>query len=377
MGEFTTKASYHYQTLRCNVDLLKIIQLGITLFSDEGETPPENSIEASMSTTNRAYGSSNFVACPCTWQFNFEFSMEDDMYNSVSIEMLKRQGADFERHATQGINPNEFGSLLITSGLALSDDVTWLSFHSGYDFAYLVKLMWAQMLPSDEEEYRVLVHKYFPNLFDVKYLLRHAQKLAQDPTKRHEISQNAISMLTSLGTKSGLQDLADELGCQRTGPQHMAGSDAWLTGLVFWKMRQSIFDGKLPSDMNGQMWGLTGVGAPASSATQAAVLAAQTQAGAANLNMNGQTGGMGGINASLFNPQHSGMGLYQGAQSSRQDGAPSTPTTLQAGLAHGGQGGGTPGPSTHGGHGAPGLMTPQAQVQAGGVFGHFQHPGAR
>ncbi|KAK3078695.1 hypothetical protein LTS18_006862, partial [Coniosporium uncinatum] len=40
MGDFVSKASYHYQTLRCNVDLLKIISLGITLFNVAGETPP-------------------------------------------------------------------------------------------------------------------------------------------------------------------------------------------------------------------------------------------------------------------------------------------------------------------------------------------------
>ena len=36
IGQFTTKADYHYQTLRCNVDLLKMIQLGITLFKPDG-----------------------------------------------------------------------------------------------------------------------------------------------------------------------------------------------------------------------------------------------------------------------------------------------------------------------------------------------------
>eukprot|EP01031_Cornospumella_fuschlensis_P041553 gene41553-50710_t len=43
----------HYQTLRCNVDMLKLIQLGLTLVDSEG----------------------NFVpGCTC-WQFNFKFSL--------------------------------------------------------------------------------------------------------------------------------------------------------------------------------------------------------------------------------------------------------------------------------------------------------------
>ena len=52
MGAFKNKADYHYQTLRCNVDMLKIIQLGITLADEDGNMPDI-----------------------CTWQFNFQFSL--------------------------------------------------------------------------------------------------------------------------------------------------------------------------------------------------------------------------------------------------------------------------------------------------------------
>lgn len=53
IGTFKTSSDYHYQTMRCNVDLLKIIQLGLTLANDEGQLPQECS----------------------TWQFNFKFSL--------------------------------------------------------------------------------------------------------------------------------------------------------------------------------------------------------------------------------------------------------------------------------------------------------------
>jgi CCR4-NOT transcription complex subunit 7/8 len=53
IGQFDGNADYHYQTLRCNCDLLKIIQLGITFTDGEGNPCPE---------------------C-CTWQFNFKFSL--------------------------------------------------------------------------------------------------------------------------------------------------------------------------------------------------------------------------------------------------------------------------------------------------------------
>jgi CCR4-NOT transcription complex subunit 7/8 len=54
IGTFKTSSDYHYQTMRCNVDLLKIIQVGITLADEEGNFPEECS----------------------TWQFNFKFSVK-------------------------------------------------------------------------------------------------------------------------------------------------------------------------------------------------------------------------------------------------------------------------------------------------------------
>jgi CCR4-NOT transcription complex subunit 7/8 len=78
--DFGSKAAYHYQTLRCNVDLLKIIQLGVTLFSYEGDVPPATELQS----LGRNGMANNLVVCPCTWTFNFRFSLDDDMYNEAS-----------------------------------------------------------------------------------------------------------------------------------------------------------------------------------------------------------------------------------------------------------------------------------------------------
>lgn len=53
IGEFRSNADYQYQLLRCNVDLLKIIQLGLTFMNEQGEYPSGTS----------------------TWQFNFKFNL--------------------------------------------------------------------------------------------------------------------------------------------------------------------------------------------------------------------------------------------------------------------------------------------------------------
>jgi CCR4-NOT transcription complex subunit 7/8 len=54
IGNFKNQNEFQYQTMRCNVELLKVIQIGITLSDADGNLPPE----------------------PCTWQFNFRFDLE-------------------------------------------------------------------------------------------------------------------------------------------------------------------------------------------------------------------------------------------------------------------------------------------------------------
>lgn len=53
IGEFRSTADYQYQLLRCNVDLLKIIQVGLTFMDENGQTPSPIS----------------------TWQFNFRYNL--------------------------------------------------------------------------------------------------------------------------------------------------------------------------------------------------------------------------------------------------------------------------------------------------------------
>lgn len=81
VGSFASHTDYHYQTLRCNVDLLKIIQLGITFADERGELADD---------------------CP-TWQFNFKFNLQEDMYAQDSIDLLTRSGIDFRHHEEHGI----------------------------------------------------------------------------------------------------------------------------------------------------------------------------------------------------------------------------------------------------------------------------------
>ncbi|QRV85997.1 CCR4-Not complex component, Not1 [Ceratobasidium sp. AG-Ba] len=214
IGTFKTSSDYHYQTMRCNVDLLKIIQIGLTLSDADGNMPEGI----------------------CTWQFNFHFSVNEDMYSADSIEILQKAGLDFSRHedSQYGIKPNDFAELLITSGLVLFENVKWISFHSGYDFGYLLRLLTNAPLPPVEEDFFELVHMWFPHILDIKYITRSIR-----------------------ATKGGLQELADELGVQRIGPLQQAGSDALLTSMTFFKMKEHYFPDLFDeSKYSGQLYGL-------------------------------------------------------------------------------------------------------------------------
>ncbi|EMD40070.1 hypothetical protein CERSUDRAFT_112283 [Gelatoporia subvermispora B] len=212
IGSFKTSSDYHYQTMRCNVDLLKIIQVGLTLADEDGNYPQDVS----------------------TWQFNFHFSVNEDMYAPESIELLQRSGIDLQRHEEMGIEPNDFAELMITSGLVLAPETKWISFHSGYDFGYFVKLLTAESLPTTEETFFEVLRTWFPTIYDIKFVMRACKVL-----------------------KGGLQDVADDLGVMRIGPSHQAGSDSLLTASTFFKMREIYFNDHIDdAEYNGKLYGL-------------------------------------------------------------------------------------------------------------------------
>ena len=51
------------------------------------------------------------------------------MYAPESLELLQKSGINLQQHEELGIEPNDFAELMITSGLVLSEDTKWISFH--------------------------------------------------------------------------------------------------------------------------------------------------------------------------------------------------------------------------------------------------------
>jgi len=209
VGDFSDT---QYQTLRCNVDMLKLIQLGLSFTDGEGNWPD---------------------GCTC-WQFNFKFSLSGDMFAQDSIELLKTSGIDFDKFEKYGIDVQYFGELMIMSGLVLNDDIKWISFHSSYDFGYLLKTLTCTELPMDEAGFLDLLLTYFPSIYDVKYMMTAAE-----------------------GLHGGLSSLADSLEIERIGPMHQAGSDSLLTAQTYFSLIAKHFGGVCDhTKFKGELFGI-------------------------------------------------------------------------------------------------------------------------
>lgn len=219
VGHFDSAPLFLYQTIRVNVNMSKLIQVGITLYNERGEVPEKYS----------------------TWQFNFSFSRANDLYMSDSIELLEKGGINFDYLNTFGIDIHHFASLLLSSGLVGNPDVRWLAFHAGYDFGYLTKILYNVELPESTEEFSKRFHLLFPSMFDIKHLLR------QTPYS-HSV---------------GLDYLAEVLKIRRFGSAHQAGSDSLITGHCYFRLLQDAFKGVEPRNGNGIIYGLTEDGASA------------------------------------------------------------------------------------------------------------------
>ncbi|KAJ8419700.1 hypothetical protein Cgig2_028429 [Carnegiea gigantea] len=203
VGNFKNISDYNYKTLKDNVDMLKLIQLGLTFSDEKGNLP--------------TCGTDKF----CIWQFNFrEFDVGEDVYASDSIELLKQCGIDFKKNNEMGIDSIRFAELLMSSGIVLNDSMKWVTFHSGYDFGYLLKLLTCRDLPETQAGFFNLINIYFPIVYDIKHLMKFCNSL-----------------------HGGLNKLAELLEVERIGICHQAGSDSLLTCCTFMKLKENFFNG--------------------------------------------------------------------------------------------------------------------------------------
>ena len=85
VGNFKNSSEYHYQTLRVNVDMLKLIQLGLTLSDKDGNLPRHNDEI-------------------CVWQFNFrEFDVANDIHSGEPPRVRRGGGVLLSRTAGRAV----------------------------------------------------------------------------------------------------------------------------------------------------------------------------------------------------------------------------------------------------------------------------------
>lgn len=201
-----------YPFIKNNVDQLRLIQVGISLADENGEQPKPVS----------------------TWQFNLKFNLEEDEHAKESINLLKDAGIDFDQLNARGIHDLRFAELLLSSGLILNEEMNWITFHGAFDFGYLLKSITNAKLPSTLDRFYKALKDYFPTVYDLKIIMNEVQEL-----------------------KNGsLAKLGHDLDVKRTGIQHQAGSDAFLTSQCFFKLKSTYFKTGIPKKTFNRIYGL-------------------------------------------------------------------------------------------------------------------------
>ncbi|KAH7420955.1 hypothetical protein KP509_13G032200 [Ceratopteris richardii] len=173
-----------YRTLKENVNMMKLIQVGITLVDNWGRLPM---IEG-------AY---------CVWQFNLcDFDMNNDIFVKASIQVLQNNG----------LESRTLGRLLLKHHLVFNPRMHYVCYQGDYDFAYVHEAVTGdQQLPSSLAEYTYSKISMFGRIFDVR-----------------------CAQLQNFHTSYGLQKFSDSLGVKRiSGTSHQAGSDSLLTASTY------------------------------------------------------------------------------------------------------------------------------------------------
>ncbi|KAL6651752.1 hypothetical protein ACP70R_010677 [Stipagrostis hirtigluma subsp. patula] len=204
-------AAERYALIKSNVDALHLIQVGLT-FAASPASPPALAFEINLR----------------------EFDPRVHRHAPDSVRLLADSGLDLAAHRARGVDARSLAALLMSSGLVCNPEVVWVTFHSAYDFGYLVKLLMGRKLPKTMAEFLKYVRVYFGEVYDVKHVMRRCG-----------------------GLYGGLERVAAALEVERAaGRCHQAGSDSVLTWDTFRRIRQLYFAKEGVEGCAGVLFGL-------------------------------------------------------------------------------------------------------------------------
>lgn len=189
-----TSEEERYRDVKLNVDSMKMIQLGFTMFDDQGNLP--------------------FPGSTC-WQFNFSDLDPDE--DAPSLQPHKRRsGIDFDKMRSEGVD-TELCSILLQELLSSCHGIRWITFHGLYDVAYLLKMLTGAPLPDTLHGFLILARNLLGRCYDIKYIARFCDGL--------------------LGGETSLVWMSRMMGIDLAGTCHQAGYDSALTGHLFWEIK--------------------------------------------------------------------------------------------------------------------------------------------
>ncbi|WCJ40371.1 Polynucleotidyl transferase ribonuclease H-like superfamily protein [Euphorbia peplus] len=209
-----------YSLMKQNLDVLKIVQLGLALSDRHGNLPDLG--------TDSCY----------IWQFNFrDFYMEKDRYDPEAIQLLEKQGINFKKNREKGIHSMVFGTRWLRSQVIknlIPLELVWVTFHGAYDIGFLIKILTGLNLPDRLEWFMKSVHMYLGyEVYDLKLM-------GYDD-----------------GLHGGLEKVGKSLGvCRKAGNNHEAGSDSLLTLHGFVRFIDLHLHDFNPLDYQGRLYGL-------------------------------------------------------------------------------------------------------------------------
>ncbi|CAJ1364094.1 unnamed protein product [Effrenium voratum] len=179
--------------MKCNVDLNHALNISFSLSDAKGARPKGVS----------------------TWRFNFLFDPHKDFFAQEYLEQMYSRDR-LQTHESQGIRCEDFGELLLGTGLVLTEENSYIAFscesglsepsrprgqgnrpfcepperrfHGLYCFSYLLRILMSQELPNDVRSFYEALDMFFPrrcDLADNLQLLHHLCQHDQgDPLRR-------------------------------------------------------------------------------------------------------------------------------------------------------------------------------------------------